>query len=329
MRRGMVNLAISILVIVLALIYFYQTKPRRFEKTRSLMDTYITIVAYGGENTPKAIDEAFRRMKDIESTCSIYDPQSEAYLLNRDGYIEQPSKDLFYLMKESLYYFKLTGGSFDITVQPFLELWKEGLWKEDEATQKKKISKISEIVGSDKIVVEEKKIYFKKKGMKVTFGGIAKGYAVDEALRVLKNMGIKDALINAGGDIGVIGSGEGEGWGVALANPDDRTQCITSFLISDRAVATSGNYERYFDPTKKVHHIINPKTGYSANECISVTVIAKSCMEADALATGVFVLGPKKGMELIESLPEVEGLIIDSKKNIYRSSGLAKYEISE
>jgi thiamine biosynthesis lipoprotein len=260
-------------------------------------------------------------MKEIESVASIYDPQSEAFLLNKNGYIGHPSKDLVYLMNESLCYFNLTGGRFDITVQPFLDLWKGGLWKEDKAIQQEKINETFKIVGADKIVIDKERIYFKKKGMKITLGGIAKGYAVDEALKVLKHRGIKGALINAGGDIGTIGSRGAKDWSIALENPDDPTQYIAKFHISNKAVATSGNYERYFDPNKKFHHIINPKTGYSTSECISVTIIADSCIEADALATSVFVLGPKKGIQLIESLPGVEGLIIDSNRNISRSSG--------
>jgi len=311
-----------ILILALSLLYLYEKRPRRFEETRSLMDTYVTIIAYGDKNTPNAIDDAFSRMKEIESVASIYDSQSEAFLLNKNGYIDHPSKDLIYLINESLRYFNLTQGSFDITVQPLLDLWTGGLWKEDRDTQQEKIKETFKMIGTDKIVIEEGGIYFKEKGMRITLGGIAKGYAVDEALKVLKNRKIKNALVNAGGDIGTIGSGGAEDWSIALENPDDKSQCIAKFRISNKAVATSGNYERYFDPSKKFHHIINPKTGYSANECISVTIIADSCIEADALATGVFVLGLERGMQLIESLPEVEGLIIDSDRKISRSSGL-------
>ena len=320
---------ILILALVFSLLYLYEKRPKRFEETRSLMDTYVTIIAYGDKNTPEAIDEAFRRMKEIEDVASIYNPKSEAFFLNKNGYIERPSKDFLYLIKQSLYYFKLTDGAFDVTVQPFLDLWKGGLWKKDKDIQRKLIDKAFKVVGSDKIIIEREGIHFKEKGMRITLGGIAKGYAVDEALKVLQSKGIKDALVNAGGDIGTIGSGEAKGWSVALENPEDKSQYIAKFSVSNKAVATSGNYERYFDPNKEFHHIINPKTGYSANSCISVTIIADSCIQADALATGIFVLGPQRGIKLIDSLPRVEGLIIDSKRNIYRSSGLRAYEFLE
>jgi len=115
-------------------------------------------------------------------------------------------------------------------------------------------------------------------------------------------------------------------WKVALTDPDDSNNYLTSFNISNKAIATSGNYERYFDPSKKVHHIIDPRTGYPASELISVTVIADECIDADALATAVFVLGPEEGLNLVNSLNDVETLIIDKNRNIYRSDNLSRFE---
>ena len=171
-----------------------------------------------------------------------------------------------------------------------------------------------------KIIIEDNTISFKEEGTKITLGGIAKGYAVDEALEVLRGMGIKYALVDAGGDIGTLGSKpDGELWNVALVNPDDTSQSLANFRFSDKAVATSGNYERFFDPEKTAHHILNPKTGYSASGCISVTIIAESCTQADVLATGVFVMGPENGMELVELLDDVECLIVDADRAIHQS----------
>jgi thiamine biosynthesis lipoprotein len=198
-------------------------------------------------------------------------------------------------------------------------------WELDESTQKIAISEALDLVGPDRINIEDNTIRFKE-GTKHTLGGIAKGYAVDEALEVIAGMGIKYAMIDAGGDIGTLGAKPmGELWNIALVNPDDASQSLAKFKFSDKAVATSGNYERYFDPEKEVHHIIDPKTGYSASECISVTIIASYCTQADALATSVFVMGPKDGMMLVETLNDVEALIVDSERIVYRSSGLSDY----
>jgi len=304
------------------------TKPlTKFEETRSLMDTFVTVTVYSDEDTAKeAINAAFSRMEEIEREASIFDEESEAFQLNQDGYLEAPSDDLVKLLTMSTDYSQITNGYFDITVQPLLDLWAGGLWKESEEVQQSKIDETLGLVGWEKIVFDSDRIYLKAEGMKITLGGIAKGYAVDEALEVLADMGIEHALVNAGGDMNALGSKpNGESWNIALVNPDNISQSLATFSFSDKSIATSGNYERYFDPEKKAHHIINPKTGYSAVECISVTIIAEDGTQADALATGVFVMGPDNGMKLVESLDEVECLIVDAKRVIHRSSGLSQY----
>ncbi|MFC1938741.1 FAD:protein FMN transferase [Chloroflexota bacterium] len=302
---------------------------RKFEDTRSMMDTFVTITVYATdeEKAEAAINSAFVRMEEIEGVASIFDEQAQASQLNRDGYLEAPSEDLRQLITKSLEYSELTGGAFDITVQPLLELWETGLWQEPEAVQQQRINETLALVGWDKISTQDDKIFFTKAGMKITLGGIAKGYAIDEALKVIKKMGINHALVNAGGDMATLGSKlEGEPWLIALVNPDDQTQSLVNFNIAGEAVATSGNYARYFDPEKKAHHIINPKTGYSAQECISATVIAKNATQADTLATSIFVIGPEEGVALIESLSNVECLIVSAdRETIYASSGLSMY----
>ncbi|MBC7333342.1 MAG: FAD:protein FMN transferase [Actinobacteria bacterium] len=292
------------------------------------MGTYVTIVVYSLDKgkAEASIDAAFNRIDEIEKIASVYDEKSEVSRLNREGYIDNPSPELVELINLSIKYYELTNGCFDITVQPVLKLWEEGLWKEDPDVQAEKIEEALKLVGSDKIRLDKNRIELETGGMAITLGGIAAGYAVDEALKTMQGMGITSALINLGGDIKVIGLKPGEEkWFIALENPDNRTQKIAEFELSDKAITTSGNYERYFNPEKTAHHIIDPRSGFSANECISATVIADSCVEADALATGVFVMGPKEGLGLVESLDGVEALIIDQDRNIYKSSRLYKY----
>jgi len=137
-------------------------------------------------------------MEEIERIASIFDEQSEAFQLNRDGYVDAASDDLLQLLTMSRDYSQLTDGAFDITVQPLLDLWAGGLWKESAEVQQSRIDETMELVGWDKIGIEGNRIYFTVEGMKITLGGIAKGYAVDEALEVLSSMGIKHALVNAG-----------------------------------------------------------------------------------------------------------------------------------
>jgi len=292
-----------LLIVVLGSVGCTREPSLRFEETRSLMDTYVKVIVYSDEETAEtAINAAFARIGEIEKIATTWDSEGEAFKLNQDGYLDTPSDDLLKLINMSLNYYKLTEGSFDITVQPLLELWQGGLWKESKEVQQSKIDETLGLVGSDKIAIEDNRIYFQTEGMEITLGGIAKGYAVDEALEVLRDMGIKYALVDAGGDMGTINSKpDGELWNIALVNPDDTSQSLANFEFSDKS------------------------TGYSAPECISVTVIAGSCTEVDALSTSVFVMGPEDGMRLIESLDDVECFIVDADRTIHHSSGLSKY----
>ena len=333
MKKSYRVIAGLLTLLIVLLISVSCTAPMKFEETRDLMGTYVKVVIYADEGiAEEAINVAFARMEEIERIATTWDSEGEAFKLNQNGYSDTPSDELLELINLSLYYSELTDGSFDITVQPLLDLWEynpdadKQFWELDESTQKPEINKALKLVGTDQIIIKDNTISFKEEGTKITLGGIAKGYAVDEALEVLKGMGIKYALVDAGGDIGTIGSKpDNELWDIALVNPDDTSQSLATFRVSDKAVTTSGNYERYFDPEAKVGHIMDPKTGYSVTGCISVTIIADSCTQADVLATGVFVMGPEDGMRLVDSLDDVECFIVDADRIIHRSSGLSEY----
>ncbi len=306
----------------------------RIEETREMMGTYVSIIVYSDQETgSKAINAAFEKIKEIEDIASIYDQNSEASFLNKNGYIDNPSSEFLDLINTSIDYYNITGGCFDITVQPLLDLWSGGLWQESEEVQTQKIKETLEVIGSDKIEVSDNRIEFKVKGMAITLGGIAKGYAVDKAIEEIRKFGIKCCLVNAGGDLYAMGiKPDEEKWIVELENPDNPENDENSdmepeavFSVADKAVTTSGGYHRYYDLEKKVHHIMDPRTGYSANSCKSVTIIADNCTQADVLSTSVFVMGAEDGMKLVESMDNVETFIIDSEGKIYQSSGLLKY----
>lgn len=340
-RKSKIVATISIFfVIIFMLLSFSSCKfktVKRIEETREMMGTYVNIVVYSDDETGNnAINAAFEKIKEIEDIATIYDENSEASFLNKNGYIEDPSPVLLDLINKSIDYYSITDGCFDVTVQPLLDLWSGGLWEESEEVQAQKIGETLEIIGSDKIEVGDNRIEFETEGMSITFGGIAKGYAVDKAIEKIKEFGIKCCLVNAGGDLYTMGvKPDGEKWIVELENPDDQAgeestkesdiEPVIVFSVADKAVTTSGGYHRYYDLEKKVHHIMDPRTGYTAGDCKSVTIIAGSCTEADILATSVFVMGPDDGMKLVESLDNVEALIIDSGGKVYKSSGLLEY----
>ncbi|MCE5330080.1 FAD:protein FMN transferase, partial [bacterium] len=309
---------------------FTGCKPKleRYEENREKMGTYVNIIIYT-DNEDKSqgfLNEGFSRIDELSKIASNYDAGSSVTKLNENGFIENAPKELVELIQLSKDYNKITSGAFEITVDPVLTLWSEGLWKETKEVQQQKISDALKLVGSDKISIEGNNIRFDQEGMSVTLGGIAKGYIVDKVIEDLKNKGINNMLVNAGGDIATLGSKpDGQLWNVSLENPDNTTEKIVEFAFAGKAIATSGNYYRYFDPEKEASHIIDPRTGYTADKCISTTIIADNATIADILATSVFVLGPEDGMALVNSLDNVEALIIDSERNITRSEGIDKY----
>ncbi len=301
---------------------------QHFSQTREMMGTFVTITVYASsqQKAEAAMDSAFEKIRKIEEVASIFDPQSQASYLNKHGSIQEPSTHLSKLIAESKNYYQVSGGAFDITVQPILELWQEGLWEQPEEIQQQKVDAHMQLVGSDMINMDAAKIAFEKDHMKITLGGIAKGYAVDQAIQVLRQEGINHALVNAGGDIMTTGKKpDGTYWNIALANPDDSEDTIAVFNVDNKAVATSGNYERYFDSDLRAHHILDPRTGYASDQCISTTIISHSCMDADALSTAIFVLGPEEGINLVNRLDGVEAFIIDYERNIFQSDDIANY----
>jgi len=300
----------------------------RTEQVREKIGTYVSVVIYAttDQKPDDIIDDAFGELDRLSGIFSNYDTQSSISILNNQGYINNPPAELIDIIELSVQYNSITKGAFEITVNPVLVLWSEGLWEETEDIQEQKVNEALKYVDSGMIEIKPGIISFKKDGMSATLGGVAKGYIVDKMLQYLKSRGIKNAIINAGGDIATMGKKpDGGKWVVSLENPDNNRQKLVTFALEDMAIATSGNYYRYFDPEKKVSHIIDPRTGYSSNLCISSTIVAENATVADILATAVFVLGPEEGMQLVESLDNTEALIIDNNRNIMKSSGIDMY----
>ncbi|SES64005.1 thiamine biosynthesis lipoprotein [Methanococcoides vulcani] len=301
-----------------------------YTDSRSIMDTTVTIAIYdfNEEHAVQTVDKAFGRVEDVDDVMSSYKNDSQTSILNQGSRLEGASPDLIYVIERSMYYSTISDGAFDITIMPVLDLWasKFSPGGTYQPPTQEEIDTTLELVDYSMITIEDGNISMEP-GMKIALGGIAKGYAVDQAIGSLASEGITSCFVDAGGDGRYIGTKpDGTMWTVGLQNPDKQGDFITLMQLDDMAVATSGNYERYFSDAAKVSHISDPRTGYSVNELISATVIAETAMDADALATTVFVLGENEGMELIETLDGVECLIITSDKRILRSTGFAEYE---
>ncbi len=316
----------------------YPPRMELFQDSREMMDTWVTVSVYDvdSDKAKKAIDYAFLRMRRVEDVASTFDSQAEAYVLNEQGRLGNPSNDLWKILEAAVDGYSITDGTFDITVEPLLDLWRYNqeagvqFWELDPATQQQAIAEVMPLIGTDRIkmISSPERSIVLEPGMKITLGGIAKGYAVDRGLEVLREQGIVHALIDAGGDIGAFGGKpNGEKWQLALRNPVQESSYILTFAITEGAIATSGNYERFFDPTAEVGHIMDPHTGYSSRASSSASVIAPTCTQADALATAAFILGPEAGIELANSIEGVEVLIIgyEDPQRLFMSDGVGTY----
>lgn len=293
------------------------------ERTEQVMGTYATITIHERDTTRAtlALDAAFEEIKRIEALMSLYNESSEVAALNRNGTNWTPlSADMIYVLEKAAYYSRISNGSFDITCNPLVQLWMVKVREEQRMPTPEELEEARARVGYEHLIVDAalSRARFDQEGMSITLGGIAKGYAVDRACERLREAGIEHALVNIGGDIRAVGDKNGAAWEVALQNPRNKGDYITIIKLANAAVATSGDYERYFVLKERIHHIINPRTGRPAEECMSVTVIAAECVDADALATAVFVMGPDAGKALLDTLG-LKGLIISADKQLVKT----------
>lgn len=323
--QGKVVVVICVVIAVLlsvVIIQKYRLKP--LKQTEMIMGTLVEITVIPANE--KAIREAFEALKKVDALMSTYKEDSEISILNREGKA-QVSEETLEVIEDAIKFSNLTDGAFDITCRPLINLWKKAK-KEEKAPTEGEIEEAISLVGYRRIILEGNQIRLEKKGMQIDLGGIAKGYAVDKAIEALKKNNIKRALVNAGGDLYALGTDrQGEKWQIGVQDPREEDKIIDIIKVKDRAVATSGDYRRYFTlEGKRFSHIVNPKTGLTVQDVpMSVTIIGPDATTTDALSTGVFVLGPEEGMKLIESLPEVEGMIISEGMKKLTSQGWEKF----
>jgi thiamine biosynthesis lipoprotein ApbE len=283
----------------------------------------------------KAAESAFEEIRRIDRLLSTYKENSEISDVNRRAHKEPVAvgDDFRVVAAASRRFHELSRGRFDPSVYPLMRLW--GFTrKQGRVPTEAELAETLPLVDFGKVALDEeaRSIGFGREGMALDFGGIAKGYSVDRAVGVLKKLGVENAIIDAGGNFYALGKPEGrESWQAGIRHPLRGDEIIARLSVKDMGMATSGNYERFFEiDGKKYCHIMDPRIGRPVELMLSVTVIAQTAMEADALSTAVFVLGGKEGMQLVESLPEVEAIIMvpDSGSpggfRIILSSGLAE-----
>jgi len=297
----------------------------KVSETRLAMGTFVsmTLIHPSRDEAQQAMGQAFEEIDRLSGLLSRFGDQTALAMLNREGYLRDVPPELHHVLERSLDYYRLSGGAFDVTVKPIVDLFQESVGAKGKAMPpRRKLREAAQLVGSDKIELERRGIRFRRPGMGITLDGIAKGYIVDRASGLLAKKGVQNHLVNAGGDIMTRGSkSENKPWTIAIEDPSKNKNYPDVIHVRTGGVATSGNYEIYFDREKMFHHIVDPRTGLSPELNTSVSVRARSAMEADALATGVFVMHPKEGTAFIDSIGQCEGLVIARNGTLWRSRG--------
>lgn len=301
-------------------------KPSVLTRTEFLMDTVITLKIYD-KPEERIMDKAIDRLIEIEDRMSATIASSDVGLINENAGVKpvQVHDDTYFVIKQAKYFAEISGGAYEPTIGPLVELWditgtdekeRESIPEEEEIQEKKAL-----VNYEDLILEEDNYVYLNRKGMKIDLGGIAKGYAADEVKRIFQENGVKSAIVDLGGNIYVVGNkNRGEPWKIGIQDPFAVINNYMGILeVDHKSVVTSGDYERYFvHKGERYHHIIDPKTGYPAKSDISgVSIISDQSIYGDALSTALFVLGLEEGSKLIKTLDDAEAIFINRKKEVF------------
>jgi thiamine biosynthesis lipoprotein len=297
---------------------------RVFRQSRMIMGTSVevTVSQTDSQRAEEAMAAAFREVERIDLLMSHYRQESELSQITRHAGEKETlvSPETLEVVERALYFSRLSGGAFDITIGPVFRLWN---FREGKIPDEKSLQENLKKVDYRKIKTDRLKssVYLESRGMILDLGAIAKGYAVDRAAAVLRKEGIENFLVAAGGDLTVSGAKEnGVPWTIGIQHPRLPSELIAKLRPAQAAVSTSGDYNKFFlKGGERYHHILTPSTGLPARECQSVTIMAPSAMDADALATSTFVLGPEKGFALLERLPDVHAIIVDRRGSVLLS----------
>jgi len=284
------------------------------------MDTYVTITVYDddlpAERINTAVDSAFAEIKRIEGFASDYIDSSEIGRANQTAGKDSllVSAELAALLRRSFAYSDSSGGAFDVTVGPLEVLWNI-LSPHPRVPPPDSVHAALRLVGYRLVGLHGRSLYLPRKGMRLDLGAIGKGYAVDRATDVVAKAGVRKAIVDMGGNLAVCWPGA-RGWDsvvatISVRHPRIEGSFLGTFRYGSGGVSTSGDYERYFIADgKRYHHIMDPATGYPAAGVVSVTVVAPTAADADAISTIVFVLGREKGMDFIRKTPGADGFIV-------------------
>lgn len=310
------------------LLFSGESTAKWFEDSQAIMGTNIHVELWSDstQQGQGAIQMVMDEMRRIDQAMSPYIESSELSLLNKHGakdYVAV-SKELFDLIVLSVELAKETDGAFDITFASVGYLYN---YREHQKPQQSQVTELLKAVNYRHLRFDShnNRIFFAHPNVKIDLGGIAKGHAVDNAIELLRNSGIKHALVTAGGDTKLLGDRLGKPWMVGIRDPRNQHKQTVVLPLANTGLSTSGDYERYFEQDgKRYHHILSPKTGESAYEVQSVSIIGNRSTLNDALSTAVFVLGVHKGMDLLNRTPGYDGIIVDNQRKLHYSNALVE-----
>ena len=302
----------------------------KFSKSLKLMGNMftITVVSENPVFAEENIQIAIAEIQRIEALFTTYNAESQTYLINKNAGIQPVvvDKEVFDLIQRSLHISKITQGAFDISYGSI----DKSLWNFDKTMTQlpsaQMALKMVHLINYNNIILnpEDQTVFLKEKRMRIGFGGIGKGYAAEMAKKVLVKNGVKSGIINASGDLTAWGfQPNGKPWTIGIANPNVPENAFSYLEISNKAIATSGNYEKFVTiKGKKYSHTIDPKTGLPITGIKSVTVISNNAEFADAMATPIAVMGIENGLFLVNQLPDLYCIIIDDDNKIYTSKNI-------
>jgi len=311
---------------MLVLLFSQQVAADWHRQEAAIMGTNVTVELWHEDagQAQELADAVLREMRRIDDLMSTYKPGSLISKVNRNAAtLPVPvNEELLLLITLSLEYSELTEGAFDIT---YASVGQHYDYRKGKFPDSEQLAKTLPAIDYHHVRLNhaDASVSFLRKGVRIDLGGIAKGYAVDRSIGILQQAGIRNALVSAGGDTRVIGKRWDRPWNVGIRDPRRQDKIVSLIPLEDSAISTSGDYERYFEKDGvRYHHILNPGTGKSSRGVHSTSIIGQTSINADALSTSVFVLGVKKGLQLINSIEDAEAVIVDNQGRLHYSNGL-------
>ncbi len=298
------------------------------------MDTTISLTIFNHADSDQLLQDAKTRIEELEDMMSIGKVESDVTKINLAAGISPVTvhPETFHVIETALSIAEITDGAFDVSIYPLVTLWRDAL-EQNQLPADALIEARRTLVNYENIILDSDQltVFLKESGMGIDLGGIAKGYIGDQVYQLLYENDVKHALINLGGDVLVLGSRtDGSDWRIGVADPRATESASDIFAVvetTSNAVMTSGDYMRYGvigEGDNRYHHILDPVTGFPAEHgTVSVTIVSESAMIADALATAFFNMPASQAMEIVESLPEIEAILITEDRDMFVSGGIA------